>query len=626
MCKKRGQVTVFVVIGLIIIVFLSLFFYISNRAQQKELEQATQQVQHFSSSVLQVKPYVTECIQNQATIAIILAAKQRDHDNLTLPPISVMEQSIANYVNDNIGLCTNFEIFKTFDVDAGKINSTVSIVQDNVLIDVAWPLSFEQDGLTLYEDEFRVIFPLKLKEMYEKVETIAGHNVTLDVQFMLSQNLNLEILGCEDGSVSYMVNDNDYLLDENILRFFFNTPIEELSELFEFDDGIMYKPLSMPGKHVLRLEDENKTITFQINDDGSIFGCYAEDISESYFTKSLVENNKVPVSVATKHDQGVDIRKAELSSSSLMLSNAYSVSGIGTSAVLILKNNFKNLIPKLYDSNFNEIPAEVVGDYVKANITKPGTYVLGTEYCSLFKKGSGLNVIFVPVSYDNMTLFGEHVKYYTDALFDVSPVDDFAGKFNIYYTIKPNNFNCIAWNSANCSVENIKAETGICAVEPDYIVALIDDSLVGLDHKTESGVSFVGSYLTFNQRYCSECNFVREFGHFMGLADEFAYLGSTSANSTYPNCDNEFSGNESQPCSKWSNVQGTGCYAGCIYENWYRPTKGFVLEGNAVSNPILVNQSIMRGDLIGGQSLKIDNIYFGPVSSIYLREKLSALK
>lgn len=234
--------------------------------------------------------------------------------------------------------------------------------------------------------------------------------------------------------------------------------------------------------------------------------------------------------------------------------------------------------------------------------------------------------MFVPVSYSNMTLFGRHVENYANTLLSVNPINEFKEKFNINYIIKPNTLNCIAWNIENCSVQKIMSETQICKEPVDYVVVLIDNSLVGLDHKTENNISFVGSYLTFDEKFCSSCNLVREFGKFMGLADEFAYLGVTSANSTYPNCDSSFSGNETKPCPKWADVPGTGCYKGCMYENWYRPEKGFVLEGSAVPKTLLVNQTIMRGDLISGQSLKIDNIYFGPVSERYLRQKLGAIQ
>ena len=83
-----------------------------------------------------------------------------------------------------------------------------------------------------------------------------------------------------------------------------------------------------------------------------------------------------------------------------------------------------------------------------------------------------------------------------------------------------------------------------------------------------------------------------------------------------------FSEDESVPCSKWFNVSGAGCYPGCIYDNWYRPTKGFVLDVDATNETINVSHSIMRGDVIDGQKLRITNINFGPVSENYLRQQM----
>jgi hypothetical protein len=630
MHKKRGQVTVFIVVSLIIVLVLLLVLYITSQIKTAESEQKARQVQHFSSSVLQVRPYVTECIQKQATIAIILAAKNQGYiegGNISLPPIDVLESSISKYVNDNIGLCTNFGIFKSFNVSSGKINTSVGILLDNVLVDVKWPLSFEQQGVVLYEDEFRAVFPLKLKEMYGKVKNIVEHNTTLDVEYMLSQNLNIEIIGCSDDAINYVVNDKDYLLDKNILRFFFNTGMENLSGMFEFKDGIKYLPLSLPGKHVLKIEAENKTISFDVNNDSTIYGCYEKEIAKQYFTKSVVEKNNVAASVAADNEAKIEIKKSMQTSSQILLGGAYLVEGDFTNAVLILKNSFENLVPKLYyyTGGWEEVPSELVNGYLEANITKKGVYAVGTEYCAQLKKGSGFNVVFVPVSYSNMSLFGKHVEKYVSTLLSVSPIDRFEQNFNVYYIIKPNSLNCVGWNVQNCSYDKIVAEAGICREKPDYIVALVYDSLVGLDHRTQGNISFVGSYLAFDEKFCAVCNFVREFGKFMGLADEYAYLGVTSMNSTYPNCDSSFSGNESISCPKWKDVPGTGCYAGCMYENWYRPEKGFVLMGKPAPETILVNQSIMRGDLVSGQSLKIDKIYFDAVSSMYLGQKLAEI-
>jgi hypothetical protein len=632
MCKKRGQVTAFIVIGLFLVFFVVLLLYVRNVQQQAEIQRQAGQITRFSATALQVKPYVTECIEKQATIALIVAAKNEGYfeDNVSLPPIDVLEEGISNYVNDNIRLCTSFAVFKEFNVTPGRINISVHLYKEDVVIDVTWPLRLVQQDLVLYEKDFRVTFPLRLRELYDKVKRVVEHNATLDMQYMLSQNINIEIIGCEGSSIKYMVNDKDYLLDENVLRFFFRTGTENLSQLFRFENGIKYVPFTRQGLHRLQLAGENKTISFSVTDNNYVSGCFESSNESRYYTYSVVEGNSIPVSVSSAKPVEIRFAKEQVSDDNLLLATAYTINSPGVNldnpAVLTFSHNFEYIMPKIYffDGSWNEIESTVHGDYISADIAEPGKYAVGTSYCAQAHQGKGMNIAFVPVDYENMSEFSKHVNNYTQAFLSVSPMSDYQEKFNIFEIIKPNNLSCLSFQAESCSQFRIKSEAAVCSEQPDYFVALIDNSIIGLDHKTEQNVSYIGSYVTLNPEFCSTCNFIREFGHFMGLADEFAYLGNASANqtSTYPNCDNEFSGEESVPCPKWANISGTGCYGGCVYENWYRPSKGFVIVGAATNETINVSHSIMRGDFIDGQKLRITNIYFDPVSENYLREQI----
>ncbi|MBW2995478.1 hypothetical protein KY312_03920 [Candidatus Woesearchaeota archaeon] len=629
MHKKRGQVTVFIVIGLFLILFAALLLYIRNVQRTSEIEKEAQQITHFSTAALKVKPYVTDCIEKQATIAIILAAQYAGEENINLPSIGILEESISKYVNDNIILCTHFAIFKEFNVTPGKINTSVHVYSNNVVIDVNWPLRLVQKDLTLYEKDFRVTFELKLSELYQKVRAVAWHNTTLDLDYILNQKLDIEVIGCEDDSIRYMVNDRDYLLDENVLRFFFRTGMENLSKLFEFENGIRYLPYSMPGRHTLKLTGENKTISFEITNNSYINGCFETAERFDYHTYSIVKQNTIPVSITAENPIEIEIVETEPitdEDKTLLYSYQIKTNEIDDSnpAILTFYHNYAYVIPKIYifDNGWKEIESMQNGNYVLANIAETGIYAVGTPICAHLNKGEGLNIAFVPVDYENLSEFTRHADNYTQTLLSVNPINEYQDKFNIYHIIKPNNLSCLSFQSEKCSPFLIEQETLICEQKPDYIVALIDNSLVGLDHKTEDWISYIGSYLTLDARYCSACNFIREFGHYMGLADEFAYLGNTTQVSEYPNCDNEFSGNEKTPCAKWQDIPGTGCYPGCMYDNWYRPTKGFVLTEEPRNETINFSHSIMRGDIIDGQKLLIKKIFFGSVSENYLRSKI----
>jgi hypothetical protein len=625
MFEKRGQASVFIVLGLFLVLIVVLLLYFRSSQQAGEFQEKTGAVTHFSTSALKVKPYVTDCIEKQAVIALILASKT-ESGNLSLPPLDILEKSISNYVNDNIILCTHFSMFREFNISPGNVNTSVHVYSKNVVIDVNWPLKLVQGDLTLYENEFRVSFSLKLSELYEKVRSVVEHNTTLDAQHILSQNLNVEIIECENNSIRYMVNDKDYLLDENVLRFFFSTGIENLSDLFEFNNGLRYVPYGMPGRNILMLAGENKTLSFGVSESSYVSGCFAYANESEYYTYSVVKNNKIPVSISLKGQANVSFKEEPISESRLLLESAYNVNlPANANSVITFRYEPKFIVPQIYvyDGGWKEIESVQHGNYVSANITESGRYAVGSSVCAVLNKGSGLTIAFVSVDYNNMSKFTAHAYNYTQTLLSTTPMSAFREKFNIVHILKNNTLSCLSFDSENCSASVVESETNYCAQNVDYVIALVDNTLVGLDHKTEGNVSYIGSYLTLDPDFCSACGFIREFGKYMGLADEFAYLGNTTLNSTYPNCDSSFSGREDLACPKWRTVEGAGCYPGCIYENWYRPERGFVLSGNATSDVINVTHNIMRGDLIDGQKLRINSIYFDPVSEKYLRDKIS---
>ena len=70
-----------------------------------------------------------------------------------------------------------------------------------------------------------------------------------------------------------------------------------------------------------------------------------------------------------------------------------------------------------------------------------------------------------------------------------------------------------------------------------------------------------------------------EFGHAIALLDdEYVYTWPITIPNPGVNCSDKKSSSSSTPCSKWKNTSNLGCYKGCTYDYWYRPTENSIMR------------------------------------------------
>src|SRR3989344_2993909 len=222
---NKAQVSSFIVVGLIIVIIAALLLYLNFTIQTQQTQTKLDGMQKFTSEVLKIKPYIQDCVKQQSVAALLIASRQDTND---LQQLNEIEKTISTYLNENIKVCTNFEIFKEYEIEYGKVNTSVNVFTENFVVKVEWPIIVKQNDLVLKEDRFDVEFPLKLNELYNKVRNVVDNEKAIDVSQLLNQELNIEITGCSNGRVKYLVNDMDYSIDGNVFQFFFNEKIENL--------------------------------------------------------------------------------------------------------------------------------------------------------------------------------------------------------------------------------------------------------------------------------------------------------------------------------------------------------------------------------------------------------------
>ncbi|PIN85883.1 hypothetical protein COV19_07370 [Candidatus Woesearchaeota archaeon CG10_big_fil_rev_8_21_14_0_10_44_13] len=225
MREKRGQITLFIIIGILIVALAGVFIYI--RSEKITIEEP----EVIPAELFPVKEYVESCEKITLTKAVLLMGQQGGylyvpesirydptsfiapterseiivpywyHDGKTIAPtIKGMEEQISRYVNEHIGDCLrNFTAMKEqFDIrETGNITSKTTIGVNEVIITTKYPLNVGVRGtkeLTRIAT-FSTSIPIKLRKMYElAADIMEAENNQL---FLEDLTINLMTLGPE---------------------------------------------------------------------------------------------------------------------------------------------------------------------------------------------------------------------------------------------------------------------------------------------------------------------------------------------------------------------------------------------------------------------------------------------
>src|SRR3989338_10270654 len=142
---KRGQMTYFILIGVIIFIAAGFIFYVNN---QKTEETEIGKINNDLSGTTPIRLFIENCLENTAKHGLIYIGRRGGYYQLRKPYIKNknfdapfylygfidyspsledIEKEISEYINNNLPICiNNFEEFKKlgFDINQGIINSS----------------------------------------------------------------------------------------------------------------------------------------------------------------------------------------------------------------------------------------------------------------------------------------------------------------------------------------------------------------------------------------------------------------------------------------------------------------------------------------------------------------------
>ncbi|MEK6834990.1 MAG: hypothetical protein AABX61_01870 [Nanoarchaeota archaeon] len=201
--QKRGQVTVFVILGIVIVVILALVFYLYG----ERLKIQTQEQTKFDTSTVEpLKTFVQDCIDKYSLEGINLIGKQGGEINPgfyqnwnCVSPGSCdkvsyacytteysacynkkpflkefVQDELENYLKTKIVQCVDLNKIRNsgYTVSAGELKLNVSMGDYATIVNVNYPITITKGDAVLKQDKFSKTFDVPLGRLIKVASDI----------------------------------------------------------------------------------------------------------------------------------------------------------------------------------------------------------------------------------------------------------------------------------------------------------------------------------------------------------------------------------------------------------------------------------------------------------------------
>lgn len=234
--KNRGQVTLFVIIAIVIVVAgVAIFSFAPN-------------ISGDSLKVPEIKTFILDCLEVESISAISEIAERGGYfltpkfstnteipiyykgTNNFVPSKSLVEKEIGEYLSQKIFFCTRgFSDFKSqYDyINSGKITTDVFIEDEHIDFELHYPIQIKKDErvTNLVDFDLRVEsrFGIIYDSIVEFISVSKGENcLSCILEISLREDIYVDMFGSEENETIFIFRDQDYNIEnEEVLRYVF---------------------------------------------------------------------------------------------------------------------------------------------------------------------------------------------------------------------------------------------------------------------------------------------------------------------------------------------------------------------------------------------------------------------
>lgn len=248
---KKGQISYFLLISLVLLLLFSFMFYLNNNARlETQISNPTQ------ASYDSIKTYLEECVKLSAKQSILSNALQGGFYNETenslthsffviplyskgstklTPSQNKLEEQLSFNIEDRIISCIgDFQVFreKGYEINFKMPASKTTILENKVIFDVNFPVIVKLNGATKFFSNFYMEIPSRYKLVYTVADNIAKQlSVTPNklcisclIDYAYRNNLNISVTSFNEQSIAITIIDEKIKINnkETVFNFAHN--------------------------------------------------------------------------------------------------------------------------------------------------------------------------------------------------------------------------------------------------------------------------------------------------------------------------------------------------------------------------------------------------------------------
>jgi len=231
---KRGQIAVFVIIGVIIVAIITLLLINRNYFNRDKIE------------VSSIRGFVESCIEKEGIGIIYEVGRKGGYyfapepkidsgipiyykDGETyVPDKEEIEKEISFYLEKKLFFCTkNFVDFPDFEIKQGEIEVDADMGNEKIELKVEYPLKVERGENVVLLEDFEIDVDVRLGILYESAKQFAlssgeeGYCLTCLLELSLENDFFVDTLDYDTNTVIFIFRDEDYKLNDKTTRFVF---------------------------------------------------------------------------------------------------------------------------------------------------------------------------------------------------------------------------------------------------------------------------------------------------------------------------------------------------------------------------------------------------------------------
>ena len=170
--NKKGQVTIFIIIAIVIIAAIIAYISITQLSKKEIIKEDFADVE-INAKIDNIKNYYLSCAQDVSLSSLNEIGEQGGYydepensydlgwkflpyyyleGEFLMPDKKTIENELSKYVNNNLKFCLQEAKYPDFKLEYEEPQTTVSIMQDQVIFNIDLPLTITKEGKSIVFD------------------------------------------------------------------------------------------------------------------------------------------------------------------------------------------------------------------------------------------------------------------------------------------------------------------------------------------------------------------------------------------------------------------------------------------------------------------------------------------